>query len=103
MIHRFIWQFPLDHPALPGHFPGLPIAPGAVLLDRLELYAHQVPEIAGRTLRLEHGKFLQVCEAGDILTFVLHVREDGAFAFRIESDSGVLAQGLMVDDSPTST
>jgi 3-hydroxymyristoyl/3-hydroxydecanoyl-(acyl carrier protein) dehydratase len=103
MIHRFIWHFPIDHPALPGHFPGQPIAPGAVLLDRLELYAQRVPEIAGRTLRLEHGKFLQVCEAGDILTFVLQVREDGAFAFRIECDSGVLAQGLMVENRPSST
>ena len=25
--------FPADHPAAPGHFPGNPIIPGAVLLD----------------------------------------------------------------------
>jgi acyl-coenzyme A synthetase/AMP-(fatty) acid ligase len=28
-------RFPVDHPAGPGHFPGNPIIPGAVLLDEL--------------------------------------------------------------------
>ncbi len=26
---------PMDHPALPGHFPGQPIIPGAVLIDHI--------------------------------------------------------------------
>lgn len=28
-------SIPADHPSLPGHFPGEPIIPGAVLLDEI--------------------------------------------------------------------
>ena len=29
------FSVPADHPCLPGHFPGSPIVPGALLLDRI--------------------------------------------------------------------
>ncbi len=35
VLHSAIMRVSQHHPALPGHFPGRPIVPGVVLLDRV--------------------------------------------------------------------
>src|SRR3546814_6198544 len=47
-----------DHPALPGHFPGLPIVPGVVILDRV-LDAIEAAHGPLGALRLPQVKFLR--------------------------------------------
>jgi 3-hydroxyacyl-[acyl-carrier-protein] dehydratase len=103
MRFRFVWQFPKDHPALAGHFPGQPIAPGAVLLDRLALFSQCIPNMAGSALRLDQAKFLRVCKPGDMLAFVLEARDAGRWAFRIECDASVLVQGVIAGDRGSAT
>jgi len=47
-----------DHPSLPGHFPGRPVVPGVVLLDRVLDAIEQAGAPLG-ALRLPQVKFLQ--------------------------------------------
>ncbi len=47
-----------DHPCLPGHFPGRPIVPGVVVLDRV-LAAIEAQHGALGALRMPQVKFLQ--------------------------------------------
>ncbi len=49
---------PADHPCLPGHFPGQPIVPGVVVLDRV-LAAIEAQHGALGPLRMPQVKFLQ--------------------------------------------
>ncbi len=53
-------SFPVDHPAAAGHFPGNPIVPGALLLDRaLRAIGLTAP------VEIRHAKFLRPVRPGD--------------------------------------
>lgn len=79
-----------DHPALSGHFPGNPVVPGVLLLDRVLEALEAVTCQPVRLRRLRHVKFLapllpgEVAEISieasvDLLTFAVH-RSDQAIA-----------------------
>lgn len=60
---------PADHPSLPGHFPGRPVVPGVVLLDRvLDAIVASEPHLSADILdrlRLPQVKFLQPLLPGE--------------------------------------
>lgn len=53
-----------DHPSLPGHFPGRPIVPGVVVLDRV-IAAIEAAHGGIGALRLPQAKFLQPLLPGE--------------------------------------
>jgi hypothetical protein len=65
-------QFSVDHPAGPGHFPGNPIVPGAVLLD--ELVAALFPD--GWSGKVEAAKFHHPVRPGDTVAVTRRTEAD---------------------------
>jgi len=55
-------SIPADHPALSGHFPGNPVVPGVVLLDRVLAVARSLD--LGPVSGLPQVKFLKVLRPG---------------------------------------
>jgi len=53
-----------DHPSLPGHFPGRPVVPGVVVLDRVAA-AIEAAHGPLPPLRLPQVKFLQPLLPGE--------------------------------------
>ena len=86
-----------DHPSLPGHFPGRPVVPGVVLLDRvLELIELEYPASAGILLRLSQVKFLQPLLPGETAVIDLQPvasQPSQRWRFRILRDDVLLASG----------
>ena len=88
-----------DHPALPGHFPGRPVVPGVVVLDRV-LAAIEATHGPLGALRLPQVKFVRPLLPGEPAQVVIEAAapvETGAPAsrwrFRVERDGELVASG----------
>lgn len=87
----------VDHPVFAGHFPGHPIVPGAMLLDR----AQQLIEAATgwQLTGLAMAKFLSIAQPGDALVLD-HEPLDGAVRFTIRCGERTVASGRFVARGP---
>ena len=98
-----------DHPALAGHFPGMPIVPGVVLLDaavHAVLQARQTPfSIASNGVemvcQISTAKFLSPVGPGETLTVSCSACASGTTRFDISSGSRKVATGtLLLSSTP---
>lgn len=94
-------SIPPDHAALPGHFPGQPVVPGVVLLDRLIEAAEASLGRPVHVTGLPQVKFLAPLLPGeeahaviDVQTVVKAPSPALSLRFRIEREGAVIAQGV---------
>jgi 3-hydroxyacyl-[acyl-carrier-protein] dehydratase len=83
-----------DHPSLPGHFPGRPIVPGVVLLERV-LEAIEATHGSLGALRLPQVKFLQPLLPGEPAQILLEGQAP-RWRFRVLRGEVLLASGEVV-------
>jgi len=92
--HSAAFSVAVDHPALSGHFPGNPVVPGVVVLDRV-ISAAEV--WLGRSLhvrRLAQAKFLTPLRPGEAARINLAL--DGTMlAFSVSRDNATIAKGSL--------
>jgi len=88
------FTIPADHPSLPGHFPGRPLVPGVVVLERV-VDAIESTHGALGPMRLPQVKFLQPLLPGETARIEL----DGAaprWRFRVLREATLIASGEIV-------
>ena len=72
---------PCDHASFSGHFPGNPILPGVLLLERVMAYAQSRITFGNYTLL--NVKFLASVGPGDKLSLTLAESTPNNFAFAV--------------------
>ncbi len=96
------FTIPHDHPSLPGHFPGRPVVPGVVLLDRVFAAIEAAHGPLG-AVGLPQVKFLRPLLPGEAARVELERPDAGAprWRFRVLRDDGVpLASGEVTGRGP---
>lgn len=91
---RFAFRIDAAHPALPGHFPGAPIVPGVVVLERVLEAAERARGSQLRLRRVPHVKFPSPLEPGVEADIVLDETPDGV-RFVVSVAGATIAQGLL--------
>jgi len=97
---EFRWAVPADHPAFAGHFPGNPIVPGVLILDRAILFAESLLAIPAARWQVGNAKFLSPVVPEEVLTFSLEQKPSGALAFSVKSGERSVASGSLTPPAP---
>ena len=93
-IHSREFSVPAAHPSLPGHFPGNPIVPGALLLDYIRLLILEVRP-KSRITSVRWVKFSGMVLPEQRVVVELHPRREG-IAFTGRVGGVVVLSGVLV-------
>ena len=94
------WIVPAEHPTLAGHFPGIPILPGVVLLDVTLHIIAEAHEIALDRCEISSVKFLSPANSGDELEIQHSLSDSGTIRFDIMAGARKIASGSIVPVVP---
>jgi 3-hydroxymyristoyl/3-hydroxydecanoyl-(acyl carrier protein) dehydratase len=91
------FEIPLDHPALPGHFPAQPIVPGVVLLAHAISGIGKVLERPLDACNVSMAKFPSPAMPGEPLQLTCSTNESGAISFTVTTGTRTVATGVLTE------
>ena len=89
------FDIPLDHPCFPGHFPGQPILPGVLLLERVMSLAQTRLARPLGECTVYNVKFLAAVAPGDVLEVQLASTNSNEYKFTVRISRAGDAAGVL--------
>ena len=89
------FEIALDHPALAGHFPGMPVVPGVVLLDHALSLMGAALAADLSACRIASVKFLSPVLPGQTIEVVHDDAAGGAIRFTLMHGARKVAAGVV--------
>lgn len=86
---------PADHPCLSGHFPGSPIVPAVVLLERIARVL-AASTVCTRLCGVREAKFLRPVRPDQRFTIGLEPPSGGCVTLEVRDDDGLLASARLL-------
>lgn len=102
MAEEALLTFPADHPAFPGHFPGAPMVPGALLLDEALAVLCQARGLAYASLYVGSAKFLHPVGPGQELTVRWREAAPGHLDLSLVAAGRLVATAILSSQAPSS-
>lgn len=93
MMTMIALHIPADHPAFAGHFPGIPITPGVVLLDLAMLAIAQHRQREVQPCKIRNLKFLSPVLPDTQLSVQYEITANGALQFEIRNGAQLAVTG----------
>jgi 3-hydroxyacyl-[acyl-carrier-protein] dehydratase len=94
LSHSSSFIVPADHPALPGHFPGDPLVPGVVILDRVIEAAEDWLERRLSVVGVPQAKFVAPLRPGERADVSLAL-DDSTLSFAVHRDGVPISRGTL--------
>ncbi len=88
-------DIPVDHPCFPGHFPGQPILPGVLLLERVMSLAQTSLGRSHNECTVYNIKFLAAVVPGDVLDVQLASTNSNEYKFTVRICQAGGAEGVL--------
>jgi 3-hydroxyacyl-[acyl-carrier-protein] dehydratase len=85
-----------DHPAYAGHFPALPVLPGAVLLDTMLAAVQHARQIDVTQWQIGVAKFLSAVRPGEALHLEHELTDNGSIRFTIRNLERAVMTGTLL-------
>jgi acyl-coenzyme A synthetase/AMP-(fatty) acid ligase len=91
------FDIPIDHPALPGHFPGQPIVPAVMLLERVLSRIGAALERPSQAWTISSAKFPNPAMFGVPFELSFYTNESGAIHFAVRAGARTVATGVLTE------